>query len=375
MSLVWKSYGDEIPFITSFFSRSLTSITIDVPASATPILSPILMKLSTMAPNISRIVVERLHLEPSMEEVSSQLLMQCNPHRLRTYNVDAPLSASALSHVTQLPSLEEICLVGPFHFPDPLPNILFPSLRALDIKSPRDLAWLKLLPKCPVLSMLYVQCPGSDFAQYMETLHSTITRCGMHDRLQELKLWSADEFKITPQILARNFPFKNLTSFQLHSTSKSIPCQTLDLTDADIGLLANAMPGLITLVIGEGPCSAPSKITFNSLYAISRRCTRLTDLRIHFNPDSFINKVDHSRSGNDGFETPPSDVCSVTKIDVGSIRLSTHSNVSFIMALGLLEVFPCLEGIKYDYFSWSEVDKLIRSHRHIRSAARQLTCV
>jgi len=332
-----------------------------------------------MAPDISKIVVEQLPNGPSVEEASSQLLMQCNPRRLHTYNVDAPLSASSLSHVIQLPSLEEFWLVAPFHFLDPpsIPNTIFPSLRVLNVELRGDFGWLKLLPKCPVLSVIRIGYPDPDVAQFMETFHSTITGCGMHDRLQELTLWSPDEFKITPQILACNFSFKNLVHFQLWSF-KSTPCQTLDLTDADVDLLTNAMPCLITLIIGEEPCSAPSKITFNSLYTISRRCTRLKKLQIHFNPDSFITKMNAqagSDSGNSGFENPSSNLCSVTNINVGSIGLPGQCNVSYIMALGLMRVFPRLEEVEYDVVeyeygdgAWEEINSLIGFHQRIRTA-------
>jgi hypothetical protein len=90
-----------------------------------------------------------------MEEASSQLLMQCNPYRLRKYNVDAPISASALRHIIQLPSLEEFWLVDDhFSFQTLYPCVVFPSLRVLDVECNGDLTWLKLLPAIenPVLS-------------------------------------------------------------------------------------------------------------------------------------------------------------------------------------------------------------------------------
>ena len=293
--------------------------------------------------------------------------MQCNPNRLRTYNVDAPLSASAFSHVVQLPLLEHLWLVEPFHFPDPLPDVVFPSLQGLNVKFTRDLAWLKILPKCPDLTGIEITCLGPDVAQFMETFHSTITGCGMHKRLQELTFCSRDEFKITPQMIASNSSLKNLTVFELYSTN-FISCQTLDLTDADISLLANAMPRLQNLVIGEEPCRVRSKITFNSLYTISRRCTGLRTLRIHFNPDSFITKFKAGfKSGNGDFEIPSSDLCSVTKINVGSITIPTHAY--YTMALGLLRIFPCLEEVVHKSFDWEEISRLVGFYRDIRTAA------
>jgi len=324
-----------------------------------------------LAPEISEIAVQRLEYGPSLEEASSQLLMQCNPNLLHTYNVDAPLSAPALSHAIQLPLLEVLWLIEPFHFPDPLPDVVFPSLQGLCVEFTRDRAWLKILPKCPVLSMIQIICLAPDVAQFMETFHSTITRCGMHERLQELSFCSRGEFKVTPQMIACNSSLKNLTGLELSSYSTdSTSCQTFDLTDADISLLTNAMPRIQVLVIGEEPCRVRSKITFKSLYTISTRCTKLTALQIHFNPDSFITKVNADfMSRNGDFEIPSSDLCSVTEINAGNIELPRQSNVPYIMASGLLRVFPHLEGVKYNdrNVAWKEINNLISIHRHVRT--------
>ena len=328
-------------------------------------LPPILTRLSTLSPGIREIQIERLYHNPSTEEASSQLSMQCNPHLLRKYNIDSPISASALRHIVQLPSLEEFWLVvDSFQLSDPLPTIVFPSLRLLDVECNGDPTWLKLLPAIedPVLASIFVEC--SDVAQFMETFHSTVTGCGMHGRLKEFRVRSQDEFRITPQIIACTLSFKNLTLLKVLSEC-SATCQTLDLTDDDIDLLTRAMPHLESLVIGENPCRVASKITFKSLYIISRRCTRLTTLLTHFNPTLFVAKVDEdSASGNvalglSDLSTPSSDLCSVTTISVGNTPLPPQANTSYIMALGLLGVFPRLEKLEYDDGYWEETSDLI----------------
>ena len=318
-----------------------------------------------MSSDIREIQIERLYHNPSTQEASSHLSMQCNPHLLRKYNVDSPISASALRHIVQLPSLEEFWLVvDSFQLPDPLPIVVFPSLRLLDVEYNGDPTWLKLLPAIedPVLTSIFVEC--SDVAQFMETFHSTMTGCGMHGRLQEFRVRSQDEFRITPQIIACTLSFKNLTLLKVLSEC-SANCQTLDLTDDDIDLLTRAMPHLESLVIGENPCGVASQITFKSLYTISRRCTRLTTLLTHFNPTLFVTKVDedsasgHVALGLSDLNTPSSNLCSVTTISVGHTPLPPQTNTSYIMALGLLGVFPRLEKLEYDDRDWEDIDDLI----------------
>ena len=369
VSLNWDSDDIYFPFVSPFISPFLTSIVIDVPRGGSPTLPPILTTLSTLSHDIREIQIERLYHDPSTEEASSQLLMQCNPYRLRKYNVDSPISASALRHAIQLPSLEEFWLVvGSFQLPDPLPIVVFPNLRLLDVEYNGDPTWLKLLPAIenPVLTSIFVECSGSDVPQFMEKFQLTTTGCGMHERLQEFRVRSQEEFKITPQIIACTFSFRNLTCLKVLSDCSTV-CQTLDLTDSDVDLLTKAMPRLESLAIGEEPCGVPSGITFRSLYTISRRCTRLTTLQIHFNPTLFVTKVEtDSESGDVALGVPDlrlkaasSDLCSVTAINVGNIPLPPQSNTSYIMALGLLGVFPCLEKLEYDDGDWEDVDDLI----------------
>ena len=368
-SIDWNGNETNLPFITLFISRSLTSISIDVSAKAGRMLPPILMRLSKMSPNISKILVQRLKYEPSLEEASSHLIMQCNPHRLRKFDVDAPLSASAFRRIMQLPSLEEFWVVGSCHLPDPLPAVVFPSLQVLDVDFNGDLTWLKLLPaiQSPVLSAISVDCPGNAITRFMESFQLTITGCGMHERFHEFRVRNRDDFNITPQIIACNFSFTRLTSLTFLSNC-TVRCQTSDLTDDDIDLLTNAMPGLKSLSVGEQPCSVPSKITFKSLYTLSRRCTGLTTLQIHFNPNSFITKISGDLDSGDslGLVAPSCDLCAVTKVDVGKIALPTQS-MSFIMALGLLGVFPRLEELEYENVAWKEIDDLIRVQKHIHA--------
>jgi len=367
-SLTWDSDETFLPFISMFISRSLVSIVIDVPRDASPMVPPILTTLSTSSPDIREVQVERLYHGPSTEEASSQLLMQCNSYRLRKYNVDSTLPASALRHIIQLPSLEEFWLVvDSIQFQDPLPIVVFPNLRLLDVEYSGDPTWLKLLPAIenPVLASIFVQCLGSDVAQLMGAFQLTLSGCGVRERLQEFRVRSRDDFKITPQMIACTLSFKNLSSLKLLSDCSPTVCQTFDLTDDDIDLLTKAMPRLESLAIGEEPCGLPSQITFNSLYTASRRCPRLTTLQVHFNPSLFVTNVDTGSESGDitlGLpdpKDPPSELCSVTTFDVGKIPLPQESNTSYILALGLLGVFPRLEKLEGDDGDWDEVNDLI----------------
>lgn len=294
--------------------------------------------------------------------------MQCNPYRLRKYNIDSPLSASALRHVIQLPSLEEFWLVvDSFQLPDPLPVIVFPSLRLLDVEYKGNHTWLELLPAIenPVLTSIFVECSGTGVERFMDAFKLTVAGCRLQERLQEFRIRSQDEFKISPAILASTLSFKNLTSLKVLSECPSSVCQTFDLTDNDIDLLTNAMPRLEALAIGEEPCGVPSQITFKSLYIISCRCAQLSNLQIHFNPVLFVTRLDtDSESGGvalglSDLTAPPSDLCSVTSLDVGNIPLPSESNTSYILALGLLGVFPRLEKIEYEDGEWEDVCDLI----------------
>ncbi|KAF9786351.1 hypothetical protein BJ322DRAFT_1020404 [Thelephora terrestris] len=101
------------------------------------------------------------------------------------------------------------------------------------------------------------------------------------------------------------------------------------------------------------------------LMTISNWCTRLANLQIHFNPASFVTRVDSDSEtgsvalGLSDFTTPAVDLCAVKTIDVGNIPLPSESNTSYIMALGLLGAFPRLEKLEYDDGDWEDIDDLI----------------
>jgi hypothetical protein len=345
-------------------------------------LPPILNKLSKLSPDshlwgisiINRVPMQNF----SIEEASSRLLMQCN-HRLRKFNVNSPISASALKHAIQLPSLEEFWLViNSFELPDPLPMLVFPNLRKLDVECNGvwNLTWLKLLPciENPVLTTIHVECPGSNVERFMEAFQLTTTGSAMSECLQNFTVHRSDDlwFKITPRIIACISSFKNLTSLLLLSECTDL-CQTSDLTDDDIDLLTNAMPCLKHLFIGGVPCRLPSQITFKSLYTISRRCTQLIRLTIHFNPAVFVTKVGTDCKSWDvalglsmsDLKTFSSDLCSITYLSIGNIPLPAQSNAYSIVGLGLLGVFPRLEILNYQNADWRKVNDLVRVCRRM----------
>lgn len=328
---------------------------------------PILMKLSASSPDIREIRVELLFHSPATEEASSQLLMQCNHHRLRKFNVDSPISPAALGHIIQLPSLEKLWLVfNSVQLPNPLPPVVFPSLQLLDVEYTGAHTWLELLRAIenPVLKEISVECPGPDVEQFMEAFQLTIAQCQMQEILQEFSVRSPQEFKISPGIIACTFSFKNLTSLEILSDCEPGICQTFDITDRHIELLTKAMPRLESLTIGGAPCNLHSQITFKSLYTISHRCPRLSTLQIHFNAALFVSGVE-TGPGSAGatlclsdLKTPSPELCLVTTIDVGSIPLP-NSDTSTIVALGLLGVFPHLKEIEYEEEDWADVQDLI----------------
>jgi len=373
VSLSWISNKIYFPFASLFISPSLTSIFImRVHDEAEPILPLIINKLSTLS-HIRELVIHRWcgpMYDPSIEEASSQLFMQCNQH-LRRCEVDSPISAAALGHTIQLPSLEEFQLVirRSFQLPDPLPTVVFPSLRKLEVECNGDPAWLKLLSSVenPVLTTIKIRCPGSAVERFMETFQPVMAGCGMHECFRELWMDSPDDVEITSQMIACTFSFKNLTSLTLFSEVHcSVLCKTVDLTDDDIDLLTNAMPCLEDLAVGSStPCGVPSQITFKSLYTISHRCTRLMGLMIHFNPTLLVTKVGADESWDvalglsDHKTLPSADLCSVNTLFVGDIPLPTQPNASCILALGLVGVFPRLETIEYENGDWKKVVDLV----------------
>ena len=157
--------------------------------------------------------------------------------------------------------------------------------------------------------------------------------------------------------------FQNLSSLRLGGGCSSNVC-AFRLTDEDVSQFATQLPRLRRLSLGFVCALNTCTTTANSLLTLSVHCKELRELRIHFNTRNFARDVgDSLRNPLRRNPWPPSR-CPLTVLDVGWAPLSPSAlGVGLFPTLvGLVDIFPQLQGIKFHSGQTSLGWRLLNAH-------------
>ena len=123
--------------------------------------------------------------------------------------------------------------------------------------------------------------------------------------------------------------------------------------------LAQAMPGLEILQLGQIPCNARTGITLKGLVALAFYCSKLVDLCVHLRAWEFVEAItDPEFSGPSGHSTTiPKTDCALTSLFVGETLIREEQ--IFPVALTLVQVFPRIINIEYTNRQWKKVKETI----------------
>lgn len=245
----------------------------------------------------------------------------------------------------------------PTMFPPSFP-VFFPALRLAHFRGPAASRWIYFLsdnsgrmvssdtgsrPRivAPLLSHLY--------CDYDVELDSTLISC----------------FRV----------FQNLSALRLGSGCSRDMCG-FRLTDEDISQLAMQLPGLRHVFLGVVCPHNTCMTTVNSLLVLSTHCKGLQELTIHFSTrnlardmkDSFNNPLRRSSS-------PPSR-CPLSELNVWLAPLLPEAlgGEVFPTLAGLVDIFPCLQKIKFSSpsrpksWGWRQLDAQISSFQEMRAS-------
>ena len=302
--------------------------------------------------------LQALHLEDfpldgeGVRTLSDCLLKLSAPlQELITYH---KISDDATVHISQLPNLRVLGIsFKESNFALPGAVDIFPSLKCLYAQVDDNSDWLHLLKDMKAglryLSITWVEgsAPSPDFTQ---RLVSALHASGAQDTLRVLRAnasrpWSISGTTITPLLSLRNL--KNL---EIHTPCHIHTC-TFDLTDADIAQLASSLRKLETLILGGPRCRNPSpRFTMDGLFFLSKYCTSLLELEVHFNaPRSRIFDYLSSVAGEGRvpirtmFAQPSN--CNLRWLYVRELPFPTTPNSVGIMTYFLIHLFPHLDTI------------------------------
>ena len=325
---------------------------------------PVIQTLIGAAGSLESVEITPEFDRPEMQDAVSTLLLSCNSNLLHRFCVASPISGAALLHAVQLPELQEFSLRGGTPgLTDPLPLMMFPSLRTILISMGGLPTWLEILRhiQSKFVTELSVDFEVGDDKNLL-TISTHLQHSEIHRTLTELRLcpgegWIIDKASISPLLV-----LGELTFLGIFTECQEERC-IFSLSDQDIERLAKAMPKLEVLSLGV-PCSAQMRddLTVKSLLAIAKYCKALKALEAHINCESIVMST-YEREVPGSFPSHtkiPStttssdyDGCPLSLATFGSCPIPMDGEGGVVVAMTLLRLFPRLSRVR-----WSGLGKL-----------------
>lgn len=134
--------GVIIPFTPLFLSPNTTRVEITFDkGTPTTVAAPMISGLSTLCPNLERIVLSGLPRASVITDAVSEMLLACNRDTLKALHVDYPLTEEAREVVCKLPRLSHLWVI--IQGSGSLPTVALPNLVTIDVEYDHDLNWLQ----------------------------------------------------------------------------------------------------------------------------------------------------------------------------------------------------------------------------------------
>jgi hypothetical protein len=352
---LWDTVGEFIPFVPSLLSPRIIDIDIefseyaDLPNVA---IASMVTTFPTLCPNLQNIRLRFLPRDPIIVAAVSGFLLAANRDALRHFHVESPLTEEAREVICKLPGLRGLTVV--VEGSTSLPIMALPNLTEIDVEYDDNCDWLDGFRGATLERLNSVAFhTKSEFAQVSD-FFGAFKSIG----LPTSTMLSSFSF-YTPHPWRPNYhsllSFKQLRELEIGFSCDDGCSSTID--DDIITDIAQAMPMLESLRLGEEPCQTPTGATAKGLAVLAHRCPNLSFLNIHFRADSFnplptIAGTHYTRS------TVPRKDCVLGFLEVGQIPILEESVL--MVALTLTRLFPNIVDISYTEENWAEVSKAMQ---------------
>ena len=362
-TLSWRTGWDFVPFISSFLSPSLSSVTIYfIDDSFNVLRVPALYNLANECRHLEEIHLFGLTSDRGVDDAMSDLLMK-SANTIRVLKLYPGIQGRATYVMMQLPNLQELGTEFTA-LPSVLPSVIFPALQSLNLWIREGTPWVQLLPclRGPSLEKIAVYCADKTLDAVPGMLGRSLSGAHLHRTLTSLEfVGQGIQWDLNHETLLPFFSFRGLTRLSLLGHCQERECH-FSLTDRDITGLSFAMPNLTFLGLGSHPCNTgTAQITFASLVILSMNCRSLEQLRLHFDATSIVkqtlakSKNTLPRSGEATLFASTSR-CRLNTLHVGNIPFPDVPHSRWIIATALLHIFPHLIHIKHGGGSiWKDV--------------------
>ena len=282
----------------------------------------------------------------AVQDVISGLLL-CTRTALRSIEVSSDLSDAATRHLARLPNLTNAS-IG-FVNPDRrvAASNTFASLRSLETKVDGKGGWKYLLGCGDRLESIVLLSPAVLRPGEVADVFGFLINRGLHRTIRLLSFASVQPYALTPLVLAPFLKFGGLTRLSVTSPSCNPGRCTSRLTDDALGRLAESLPQLVELFLGNLPCGSPAPgIMLACLFPLSIHCLQLETPQVHFSVLDIPTKIP------DGVLSKPSDQmplapnhCRLVQIVVGRLLITSSGKPLLSVAFFLHQMFPMLSKI------------------------------
>ena len=375
-TLSWRAGWDFVPFISSFLSPTLLSVTIYfVDDNFNVLRVPALYNLANECRHLEEIHLFGLTLDRGVDDAAAHLLLESGK-TIRVLKLYPGIREKVTYVAMQLPNLRELGTEFTALPPD-LPPTMFLELQSLNLWIREGTACTQLLPylRGPTLEKIAVYCSDKTLDAAPMVLGRLLSEAHLHRTLTSFEfVGQGIRWNLNHDTLLPFFSFRNLTRLSLLGHCQPGECH-FSLTDRDITGLSFAMPNLTFLGLGSHPCNTgAAQVTFASLVILSMNCRHLEQLRLHFDATTIVkqtlakSKNTLPRSGEATLFASTSR-CRLNTLHVGNIPFPDVPHSRWIVATALLHVFPHLIQIKYGGGSiWKDVLDCVTICRMIPSA-------
>ena len=356
-----------IPFIPSFLSRKTTRIRIEFAESPpTVMIASMITRLSILCPDLEGITLDCLPRDPVITEAVSELLLSCDGEYLQLFCVDSPLTDAAGEVVFQLPKLSLLWVVIEGH--TQIPPVALPKLVVIDLEYDDHLDWLQGFRGAILGGLEHVHFT-SQSEQIGDFLGKFTSVALTTSALATLSVFDFTTSRSWDPNYRSLLPFTQLKDLQIEFSCDDHCSSRVD--DDIVMDLAQAMPKLEILKLGNAPCRVGTGVTVKGLIALARGCRHLSKLRIHFQASSLVEAVAGVGvpTGSDDETMVQRRDCVLTNLEVGETPIQTDSVLMVTMTL--LHIFPRLLKIIFTGKKWKDVAENIKVSQRIGSFVRR----
>ena len=356
---------DFIPFIPLFLSQKTIDIHINfafIPPTVTVALT--IARFPTLCPHIQYLLLDPLPKDSAMTEAVSEMVLAFNRDTLRGFYVACPLTEEAYGVLCTLPNLHDLWVV--IQGPISLPPVALPNLGMIYVEYDSGRDWLQGFRGATLgklRTVIFCPTPGSaQIGGFLEEFQSIALATSAQNSLVQFSFRISQSW--TPDYSSL-LVFKQMEKLEIGFSCNNGCSSTVD--DDIIISLAQVMPELEILQLGNEPCRALGGVTFKGLIALALHCPRLSKLCVHFQPNSLVEATSPTEPPPPSGRAAaiPRTNCALIDLQVGKTPIQESATLA--VSLTLLQIFPGLVNIEYvnPRSNWKSVAETIKLFRRI----------